>query len=90
MSLVAVVRRYLVDRLLFGRRPRRSSYPGLPPSGPRRRGRFGLWGPVPYYSTRTRRGASVSVGGCCLPLPLFLVLGFGVGLRALWRKVRRP
>jgi hypothetical protein len=48
-----------------------------------------MWGPVPYYSTRTRRGADVSVGGCgcCLPLPLLVVLGMGAALRALWRRV---
>jgi hypothetical protein len=36
----------------------------------RRRGRFGLFGPIPHYSTTTRRGTRVSVGGCCLPLPI--------------------
>jgi hypothetical protein len=34
------------------------------------RGRFGLFGPVPHYSTTTRKGTRVSVGGCCLPLPI--------------------
>lgn len=58
--------------------------------GPRRRGRFGLWGPIPYYSTRTRRGSEVSVGGCgcCLPIPLLVVLSIGGALRAVWRRVR--
>jgi hypothetical protein len=86
-----VMRRYLVDRALFGRRGRRSRHPGLrSPGSPNRRGRFGLWGPVPYYSTRTRRGADVSIGGCgcCLPLPLLVVLGVVTAFRALWRKVR--
>lgn len=35
-----------------------------------RRGRFGFFGPIPHYSTRTRNGTRVSVGGCCLPLPI--------------------
>lgn len=26
--------------------------------------------PFPAYSTRTRRGTNVSVGGCCLPIPI--------------------
>ncbi|MCA1695247.1 MAG: hypothetical protein LC749_11235 [Actinobacteria bacterium] len=57
------------------------------PEGHRPRGRFGFWGPVPYYSTRTRRGSEVSVGGCgcCLPIPLLAVLGAGW---ALWRRLR--
>lgn len=37
---------------------------------PQRRGRFRLFGPFPTYSTTTRRGTRVSVGGCCLPLPI--------------------
>ncbi|WP_433505068.1 hypothetical protein ACQP04_00110 [Pseudonocardia halophobica] len=87
----AAMRRYLLDRALFGRRAGRSYYPGPRSSSlARRRGRFGMWGPVPYYSTRTRRGADVSVGGCgcCLPLPLLVVLGVGAALRALWRRMR--
>ncbi len=35
-----------------------------------RRGRFGFFGPIPQYSTTTQRGTRVSVGGCCLPLPI--------------------
>lgn len=35
-----------------------------------RRGRFGFLGPIPQYSTTTRNGTRVSVGGCCLPLPI--------------------
>lgn len=26
--------------------------------------------PLPGWSTRTRRGTNVTVGGCCLPLPI--------------------
>ncbi len=39
---------------------------------PAARGRIGFFGPVPYYSRRTRGGGRVSVGGCCLPIPLTL------------------
>jgi hypothetical protein len=59
---------------------------------PRRpRGSFGMWGPLPTYRTRTRRGAEVSVSGCgcCLPIPLLAVLGTGAAARALWRGARR-
>jgi hypothetical protein len=61
-----------------------------PRTGEPRRGRFGFWGPVPYYSTRTRRGSEVSVGGCgcCLPIPLLAVLATVAGLRAVWRRLR--
>jgi hypothetical protein len=53
-------------------------------------GRIGFWGPVPYFSTRTRRGTDVSVGGCgcCLPIPLVVMLGTAAGLRAVWRRLR--
>jgi hypothetical protein len=44
-----------------------------------------MWGPFPSYSTRTRRGSRVTVSGCCLPIPLGLVLGAGVLARALRR-----
>ena len=59
----------------FGRRP--------PTPG----GRFGFFGPVPYYSRRTRGGGRVSVGGCCLPIPLTLsVLLAGLGRLLLTRR----
>lgn len=57
----------------FGRRP------------PSSRGRVGFFGPVPYYSRRTRGGGRVSVGDCCLPIPLTLSLA----LAALGRFVLR-
>jgi hypothetical protein len=70
----------------------RRSFPAPPPrpSRPNRRRRFGFWGPVPYYSTRTRRGSDVSVGGCgcCLPIPLLAVVGTVLGLRAARRRLR--
>lgn len=37
---------------------------------PTRRGGFGFFGPFPRYATTTRSGTRVSVGGCCLPLPI--------------------
>ena len=59
----------------FGRRP--------PATG----GRFGFFGPVPYYSRRTRGGGRVSVGGCCLPIPLTLsVVLAGLGRLLLARR----
>ncbi len=77
---------YAVAMNRFGRFARRRRDPTMP----NRRGRFGLWGPMPYYSTRTRRGSDVSVGGCgcCLPIPLIGVLATVAGLRAVWRRLR--
>jgi hypothetical protein len=51
-------------------------------------GRFGFWGPFPYYSRRSRGGAEVSVSGCgcCLPIPLLVVSGAVGAAWALWRK----
>jgi hypothetical protein len=51
----------------------------------RRQGRGGVF-PFPHYSTRTRGGSRVSVGGCCLPIPLTLFLAAIAGLRALVRR----
>jgi hypothetical protein len=60
-------------------------------TGSRRRG--GVF-PVPHTTWRTRRGSQVTVGGCCLPLPLgCLVTTVGlVGLAAvrLARAAGRP
>ncbi len=55
------------------------------PDERRSAGRFGFWGPVPYYSTRTRRGSEVSVGGCCLLIPLVSLVGAGAASWALTR-----
>lgn len=51
----------------YGRTPRPRRRPAP------RRGGVGFFGPLPYYSTTTRRGTSVSVGGCCLPIPLMFL-----------------
>ncbi|MGH3613357.1 MAG: hypothetical protein ACRDRK_12345 [Pseudonocardia sp.] len=90
----SAVRHYLLDRILNGRRNRRSYGRAdqplyAPRPRPRPRRRFGFWGPVPYYSTRPRRGREVSVGGCgcCLPIPLLVVLGTVGVLRALWKRL---
>jgi hypothetical protein len=57
----------------------KSKMESWPPGGHRPHSRFGFWGPVPPYSTRTRRGSDISVGGCgcCLPISLMAVLGTG-------------
>lgn len=88
-ELDRVARRYLLDRAIRGRRiQRRHVRTRRHLHGPRPRGRFGFWGPVPYYTTRTRRGSEVSAGGCgcCLPIPLIGALGAIGALRVLWRR----
>lgn len=87
--LGAEIRRRLLDRVLFGPRHGRPAGRGLRPRGavpPRTR--VGFWGPVPFLSTRTRRGSEVSLGGCgcCLPIPLFTVIGL---VAAVWTACRR-
>jgi hypothetical protein len=72
-----LARAFLVNRML-GRR--RSRY------GMRSRGRGGFFGPLPYYSRRTRGGSRVTVSGCCLPIPLVMLSGLAVGARALARR----
>ncbi len=90
-----LARRFLLRRLTGGRAARRGVngggwYPGggrrLSRSGGygRRRGNnVGLFGPVPYASRRTRGGGRVSVGGCCLPIPLALTVAVAGALRLL-------
>jgi hypothetical protein len=68
-------------------RPPRGSYGYGRPRVVPRRGRGGFFGPVPHYSTRTRRGTQVSVGGCCLPIPVGFLVG-ATGLLVRW--ARRP
>lgn len=79
------------------RPPRRSPYRrstfGIGPRAPygygarrRRQSGFRMLGPFPTYSTRTRRGSRVQVGGCCLPIPLAFTLG---GAALLGRAIRR-
>jgi hypothetical protein len=67
-----LARAFLIRRL-FGPRPRR-------------RGGFGLFGPMPYYSGRTRRGSRVTVSGCCLPIPLTLLTSLALSVRLLLRR----
>jgi hypothetical protein len=44
-----------------------------------------MFGPLPYYSRRTRGGAQVSVGGCCLPLALTLAAAPALAARRILR-----
>ena len=98
-----LARGYLVSRALGQRRQPpgypHSGYPGYgypqprgyrrrPVSGYGRPGRFRLL-PIPHYSRRTRSGARVSVGGCCLPIPLFVVAGSTTSTWLAVRALRR-
>lgn len=81
------LRRFLF-RSIFRRlsRGNRSQYEtGRRSSG----GRFGFFGPMPYYSKQTRGGSRVSVGGCCLPLALGMVATPGVAASVAVRRRRR-
>ena len=78
-----------VFRRMMGGGGRRRRWPSSPPRyGYRRRGssRFGFFGPFPTYSTRPRGGSRVTVSGCCLPIPLALVLGAVLAARSLARR----
>ena len=85
-------RAFLINRLM--QRNRHRGYGryggGYGASGffgaPRRRGRTGWFGPMPYYSGRTRRGTRVHVSGCCLPIPLGMLGLTALGARALGRR----
>jgi hypothetical protein len=95
-----LVRGYVLDRLLraltgprgggyprqrAGGLPVRSGYPPQRRMTPgSRRGRFG--GPIPHYSSTTRGGTRVTVGGCCLPIPLGLL---AAGSALLARRLNR-
>lgn len=77
------------SRYGIGRSPMRYGSGRSPARYGRGRGQqggFGMFGPFPTYSRRTRGGSSVSVGGCCLPIPLALTVGSGLLAR---RAVRR-
>lgn len=66
---------------IFRRPPRQGRY-GYGSRYGRRRSSgsgFGFFGPIPTYSRRTRGGGRVSVGGCCLPIPLALTLTAAAG-----------
>jgi hypothetical protein len=75
--LALLARAFLIRRLFGGRRSNRYG---------RYRGRGGFFGPLPYYSHRTRGGGRVTVSGCCLSIPLTLALSLAAGLRALVRR----
>jgi hypothetical protein len=83
----SAARAYLANRLLRGDRSRAHyhRHSGYGSRHARRRSSgFGMWGPFPSYSRRTRGGSRVRVSGCCLPLPLAFTVGSAVALsRAL-------
>lgn len=86
--LGSAARGYMLHRLARGR-GRRTGYNGYGSRyarRPRRSSGFGLFGPVPTYTRRTRRGSRVSVGGCCLPIPLMLTVGGAYSLRRTLRR----
>lgn len=78
-------RAWIVSRVFGGGRARRRGYGRGGGYGYGRRGSGGLF-PFPHYSTRTRRGSRVSVSGCCLPIPLLLVVSALAGARSLLRR----
>ena len=73
----ALFRAFLLDRFLGSRRRRGYG---------RSYGRGGFFGPMPYYSRRTRGGSRVSVSGCCLPIPLGLLATALFASRMLLRR----
>jgi hypothetical protein len=77
--LSALARALFLSRLI--QRRRRGRYGRYGRYG--RRGRVGFFGPMPYYSGRTRRGTRVQVSGCCLPIPLALAVASAAAARAL-------
>jgi hypothetical protein len=81
-----LTRGYLINRMAQGGRRRRHGYGYGRGYGRRPRGRGGFFGPMPYYSGRTRRGSRVTVSGCCLPIPLGLFGALAVGARLLTRR----
>ena len=88
----SILRALMLRRLLEGsRRSRRSrGYGGgYGRRSHRSRGGFGMWGPLPSYSRRTRGGSRVTVSGCCLPIPLGImatpIAAYGVRRRATSR-----
>jgi hypothetical protein len=80
LILRALARAFYLNRLMQRRQRRYGRY------GYGRRGRVGFFGPMPYYSGRTRRGTRVQVGGCCLPIPLGLLAATAVGFRAFFTR----
>ena len=96
----SAARAYLLNRLFRGDRSRArygrhggyGGYGGYGRHGGygsrharRRSSGFGMWGPFPSYSRRTRGGSRVRVTGCCLPLPLAFTVGSAVALSRVLR-----
>jgi hypothetical protein len=86
-------RAYVINRLLGGGRHRgygSGRHRGGYGYGRQRgygygRGRRSSGGvfPIPHYSRRTRGGSRVTVGGCCLPIPLGVFVVGAAALRQL-------
>lgn len=77
----------VLRRLLGGSRRPPTGYGYGSPRAPR--SGFGMRGPFPSYSRRTRGGSQVRVTGCCLPIPLAMLAGV-LGSAALGaRELRR-
>lgn len=74
-----LLRAYPLRRLLTSGCSHRHRY------GRRAHRRTGFFGPFPYYSRRTRGGSRVTVSGCCLPIPLGIVVACAAGARLLRR-----
>ena len=86
MSILgSLARAYVVNRLVRGGGRSRSRYGSPYGYGRRRppaRSGFGMRGPFPSYSRRTRGGSRVTVSGCCLPIPLALAVAGTLAARA--------
>ncbi len=93
--LGSLARAYLLDRLMGRQQRHRRGRHGYQPYGyrhqypPRRRGGVRFFGPLPYYSSTTRRGTRISVGGCCLPIPLMVGSGLAATASVVRRRARR-
>jgi hypothetical protein len=72
--LASILRALMLRRLFEGSRRSRGYGSGYGRRSRRSSGGFGMWGPLPSYSRRTRRGSRVTVTGCCLPIPLGILL----------------
>jgi len=86
MSLFGqLTRAFVVNRMARGG-GRRRQRPYTRGHSRRSSGRGGFFGPVPYYSRRTRGGSRVAVSGCCLPIPLGAFGALAVGARLMSKR----
>ncbi|HEU4658050.1 MAG TPA: hypothetical protein VFR97_11010 [Capillimicrobium sp.] len=77
-------RRSPYRRSTFGLGPR----PPFAYRRPPQRSGFRMFGLFPSYSTRTRGGGRVQVGGCCLPIPLLATLAGGAATVHALKRLR--